>query len=72
MRAQVDAVYRDLKETLAAHGATLRHVVKETVFTTDMERSRSTTPRASSGMSTTALRRRPRPGSVAPVWRFPA
>ena len=37
MRAQVDTVYRDLKETLAAHGATLRHVVKETVFTTDME-----------------------------------
>lgn len=37
MRAQVDAVYTDLKETLAAHGATFEHVVKENVFTTDME-----------------------------------
>jgi 2-iminobutanoate/2-iminopropanoate deaminase len=36
MKAQVHAVYTDLKETLAAHGATFVHVVKENVFTTDM------------------------------------
>ena len=36
MRAQVHAVYTDLKETLAANGATFVHVVKENVFTTDM------------------------------------
>jgi 2-iminobutanoate/2-iminopropanoate deaminase len=41
MRAQVNAVYTDLKATLAAHGATLKHVVKETVFTTDMEALKS-------------------------------
>ena len=38
MKAQVRAVYRDLKETLAAHGATFRNVIKENVFTTDMEK----------------------------------
>lgn len=37
MRAQVVQVYTDIKETLAAHGATFEHVVKENVFTTDME-----------------------------------
>lgn len=37
MRAQVHAVYSDLKETLAAHGATFKHVVKENVFTADMD-----------------------------------
>jgi 2-iminobutanoate/2-iminopropanoate deaminase len=37
MKAQVHAVYTDLKQTLAAHGATFVHVVKENVFTTDMD-----------------------------------
>ena len=37
MKAQVKAVYTDLKETLAAHGASFRQVIKENVFTTDME-----------------------------------
>ena len=37
MRAQVAAVYTDLKETLEANGASFQNVVKETVFTTDME-----------------------------------
>ena len=37
MRAQVHAVYTDLRETLAAHGATFEHVVKENIFTTGME-----------------------------------
>lgn len=37
MKAQVHAVYTDIKETLAAHGATFQHVMKENVFTTDME-----------------------------------
>lgn len=37
MKAQVAAVYTDLKETLAANGATFKQVIKETVFTTDME-----------------------------------
>ena len=38
MGMQLDTVYRDLIETLSAHGATLADVVKETVFTTDIER----------------------------------
>lgn len=37
MTAQVRQVYTDLKETLEANGATLRNVIKETVFTTDMD-----------------------------------
>ena len=37
MRAQVKQVYTDLKETLEANGATLQNVLKETVFTTDMD-----------------------------------
>ena len=37
MQAQVGAVYTDLKETLAAHGATFKNVLKENVFTTDMD-----------------------------------
>lgn len=37
MKAQVNAVYADLKETLAAHGATFLNVIKETAFTTDMD-----------------------------------
>jgi 2-iminobutanoate/2-iminopropanoate deaminase len=36
IKAQIQAAYSDLKETLAAHHATFRHVVKETIFTTDM------------------------------------
>ena len=37
MAAQVRQVYTDLKETLEANGATLRNVIKETVFTTDID-----------------------------------
>ena len=37
MKAQVAQVYTDLKETLEANGATFQNVIKETVFTTDME-----------------------------------
>ena len=37
MKAQVKQVYTDLKETLEANGATLQNVIKETVFTTDMD-----------------------------------
>ena len=37
MKAQVAAVYTDLQETLEAHGASFQNVIKETVFTTDME-----------------------------------
>ncbi len=37
MKAQVTQVYTDLKETLEANGATLQNVIKETVFTTDIE-----------------------------------
>ena len=37
MTAQITQVYTDLKETLEANGATLQNVIKETVFTTDME-----------------------------------
>lgn len=37
MTAQVRQVYTDLKETLEANGATLRNVIKETVFTTDID-----------------------------------
>jgi 2-iminobutanoate/2-iminopropanoate deaminase len=37
MKAQVEQVYTDLKETLAANGASLQNVIKETVFTTDID-----------------------------------
>ena len=37
MKAQVRQVYTDLKETLEANGASFQNVIKETVFTTDME-----------------------------------
>lgn len=37
MEEQVAGVYARLARTLARHGATLEHVVKETVYTTDME-----------------------------------
>ncbi len=37
MKAQVTQVYTDLKETLEANGATFQNVIKETVFTTDIE-----------------------------------
>lgn len=36
MAAQVDNVYRELGETLAAHGLGYARVVKENVYTTDM------------------------------------
>ena len=37
MKAQITQVYTDLKETLEANGATFQNVIKETVFTTDIE-----------------------------------
>ena len=37
MKAQITQVYTDLKETLEANGASFQNVIKETVFTTDME-----------------------------------
>ena len=37
MNAQVKQVYTDLKETLEANGATFQNVIKETVFTTDID-----------------------------------
>ena len=37
MKAQIAAVYTDLKEILEANGATFQNVIKETVFTTDIE-----------------------------------
>lgn len=37
INTQVTNVYAELRAILAAHGATFDHVVKETVFTTDME-----------------------------------
>jgi 2-iminobutanoate/2-iminopropanoate deaminase len=37
MKAQVTQVYTDLKETLEANGVSLQNVIKETVFTTDMD-----------------------------------
>jgi enamine deaminase RidA (YjgF/YER057c/UK114 family) len=36
MAAQVENIYRELGETLAAHGLTFAAVVKENVYTTDM------------------------------------
>jgi 2-iminobutanoate/2-iminopropanoate deaminase len=35
--AQLEAVYADIDATLRDHGLSVRHVVKETVFTTDMQ-----------------------------------
>jgi 2-iminobutanoate/2-iminopropanoate deaminase len=37
MAAQVKVVYDELAKTLAAHGASFANVVKETVYTRDME-----------------------------------
>jgi enamine deaminase RidA (YjgF/YER057c/UK114 family) len=36
MAEQVEAVYKNLERTLAHHGLTFQHVVKETVYTTDI------------------------------------
>jgi enamine deaminase RidA (YjgF/YER057c/UK114 family) len=36
MGAQLRAVYRNLQETLVAHGATFQNVVRENIYTTDM------------------------------------
>lgn len=36
MAAQIDNIYKEIGETLAAHGLDFAAVVKETVFTTDM------------------------------------
>ncbi len=38
MSGQVAAVYADLERTLAAHGIGFDQVLKETVYTTDMDR----------------------------------
>lgn len=35
--SQIEAVYADIDATLRAHGLGARHVVRETVFTTDMQ-----------------------------------
>jgi 2-iminobutanoate/2-iminopropanoate deaminase len=37
MAGQLRAVYSNIKRTLAAHGAEFEEVVKETIFTTDMD-----------------------------------
>jgi len=37
MKAQVTQVYTDIKETLEANGATFQNVIKENVFTTDID-----------------------------------
>ena len=37
MRRQVTQVYTDIKETLEANGISLKNVIKETVFTTDID-----------------------------------
>jgi|TARA_B110000211_G_scaffold217342_1_gene261127 2-iminobutanoate/2-iminopropanoate deaminase len=37
MTAQVTQVYTDLKETLEMNGLSLKNIIKETVFTTDMD-----------------------------------
>lgn len=37
MTAQVTQVYTDLKETLEANGLSLKNVIKETVFTTNID-----------------------------------
>ena len=37
MKAQIKQVYTDLGETLEANGATFQNVIKENVFTTDMD-----------------------------------
>jgi enamine deaminase RidA (YjgF/YER057c/UK114 family) len=37
MRGQLEVVYAALSETLAAHDLNFAHVVKETVFVTDMD-----------------------------------
>jgi 2-iminobutanoate/2-iminopropanoate deaminase len=37
MAAQIEAVYAAIRATLAAHGATLLDVVRETIYVTDMD-----------------------------------
>jgi enamine deaminase RidA (YjgF/YER057c/UK114 family) len=37
MAGQLRAAYANIQRTLAAHGATFNQVVKETIFTTDMD-----------------------------------
>lgn len=37
MKAQVKKIYDELRDTLAAHGATFAHVVKETIYTVDLD-----------------------------------
>ena len=37
MAGQMRAAYANIQRTLAAHGATFEEVVKETIYTTDME-----------------------------------
>ena len=38
MAGQLEAAYRNLGATLSAHGATFEHVVRENIYTTDMEK----------------------------------
>lgn len=42
MAAQVEAVYKTIGSLLKAHGADYQHIVKETVFTKDIEALKST------------------------------
>jgi 2-iminobutanoate/2-iminopropanoate deaminase len=37
MGKQIQNVYQDISETLKAHDASLRNIVKETVYTTDLD-----------------------------------
>ncbi|OYW24219.1 MULTISPECIES: Rid family hydrolase [unclassified Sphingomonas] len=38
MPTQVDNVYESIRQSLAAHGATLSHIVREAIVTTDLPR----------------------------------
>ena len=38
MKKQMELIYQRVGKVLAAHGASFRHVVRETILTTDMER----------------------------------
>lgn len=38
MEAQIYNIYEDIRKTLEAHGATFDHVVKEAIFTLDLDK----------------------------------
>ena len=44
MAAQIDRIYDIMEETLAKNGATLRHVVNEVMYTTDLARLMEAAP----------------------------